>query len=264
MRKIVIKCGGSILEQLPETFFENIVTLVNDYHVEPVIVHGGGPMVTSLLEKLGVETSFVDGLRVTTSEVLDVAEMVLTGAANKQLVGKIHINGGSAIGLSGVDGKLLVACPLNGEQKLGFVGEVESVNSNLLKTILDHGQIPVISPIGADNDGQRWNINGDLAAAAIAEALSADLYMITNVSGVLKQGEVIPHLNASEVTSMIEDGEIYGGMIPKVQAAIDCLQQGIEHVTILNGLEKDALIHLAKGEKKGTSFALDEAKKIAY
>ncbi|MEN1970160.1 acetylglutamate kinase [Lentibacillus sp. N15] len=263
MAYLVVKCGGSVLEQLPKAFYENIVTLAKDYHVDPVIVHGGGPMVSSLLADLDITTSFVDGMRVTTEPVLDVVEMVLSGSTNKHIVRNIQVSEGNAIGLSGVDGGLLEARRLSGTQHLGFVGEVTSVNTKLLKGMLAQGQIPVISPIAADRNGQRWNINADLAAAAIAKALNAPLYLITNVSGVLHNGDVIHQLNAEDVQSMIESGDIYGGMIPKVQAAMQCLQQGIERVVILNGLTKDSLLYLADGKKIGTSITLHDKQAMA-
>lgn len=256
MAYVVIKCGGSILPQLPKTFYENIVTIKKAYHVQPVIVHGGGPMVSSLLEKLNIATSFVDGMRVTTEDVLDVVEMVLSGSINKQIVRNIHVSGGDAVGLSGVDGRLLEAQPLQDQQRLGFVGEIKTVNTKMLTEITAQQQIPVISPIAAGQSGQRWNINADLAAGAVAKALHAPLYMVTNVAGVLQNDSVISRLDAQDVEMMIESGQIHGGMIPKVRAAISCLQQGIKRVVIFNGLEQDSLIKLTVGKQVGTSFTL--------
>lgn len=256
MAYVVIKCGGSILPQLPKTFYENIVTIKKAYHVQPVIVHGGGPMVSSLLEKLNIATSFVDGMRVTTEDVLDVVEMVLSGSINKQIVRNIHVSGGDAVGLSGVDGRLLEAQPLQDQQRLGFVGEIKTVNTKMLTEITAQQQIPVISPIAVGQSGQRWNINADLAAGAVAKALHAPLYMVTNVAGVLQNDSVISRLDAQDVEMMIESGQIHGGMIPKVRAAISCLQQGIKRVVIFNGLEQDSLIKLTVGKQVGTSFTL--------
>lgn len=256
MSYLVIKCGGSMLNELPPTFYKNIVTLADAYKLQPLIVHGGGPMISSLLTNLNIETSFVDGMRVTTEEVLDVVEMVLCGSANKQIVRNIQASGGDAIGLSGIDGQLLEACPLDEGQQLGYVGTIQSVQTGLLHNLLEQGRIPVISPMAADRSGQRWNINADITAAAIAEALGSPLYLITNVSGVLKNGNIVPRLHIDEVNGMVKSGEIYGGMIPKVQAALDCLQKGINRVAILNGLEPDSLIDMANGKEAGTSFVL--------
>lgn len=246
-----------MLNELPQTFYKNIVTLAKTYMLQPVIVHGGGPMISSLLTNLNIETSFVDGMRVTTEEVLDVVEMVLSGSANQHIVRNIQASGGDAIGLSGIDGRLLEACPLKENRQLGYVGTIQSVQTGILKNLLEEGQIPVISPMAADRNGQRWNINADVTAAAIAEALGSPLYLITNVSGVLRNGNIASHLHVDEVNSMVNSGEIYGGMIPKVQAAVGCLQKGIERVAILNGLEPDSLIDMADGKEAGTSFMLE-------
>lgn len=257
----IIKCGGSVLDQLPESFYQEVITLIEDYQAQPVIVHGGGPMVSSLLTDLNIETKFVNGMRITTEEVLDVVEMVLSGTINKKLVRAIVENGGEAFGLSGVDGKLLLARAIQSKQQLGYVGEVVSVNTTPLKMVLEQGKIPVISPVAIDETGQRWNINADLAAAAVAKALKAPLYMVTNVPGVLKDGSVISELTANEAEKMIAAGQIYGGMIPKVQAAIDCLREGVQKVAIINGQEEKSLIKQVTGKNAGTLFALDKAVK---
>lgn len=262
MSYLVIKCGGSMLDKLPQSFYKNIVTLADTYMLKPVIVHGGGPMISSLLTDLNIQTSFVDGMRVTTEEVLDVVEMVLSGSANKHIVRNIQANGGDAVGLSGVDGKLLEAEALHENSQLGYVGSIQSVQTGILTTLLDQGKIPVISPIAADSEGQRWNINADLTAAAVAGALDASLYMITDVSGVLKNDHVIPHIHPETVKKMVETGEIDGGMIPKVQAALGCLKRGIEQVVIVNGLEPGNLLKLADGEPVGTSFRINKQKHV--
>lgn len=260
MSYLVIKCGGSMLNELPQSFYNNVVTLANTYMLQPVIVHGGGPMISSLLTNLNIETSFVDGMRVTTEEVLDVVEMVLCGSANKHIVRNIQASGGDAVGISGIDGQLLEACPLDGSRELGYVGTIQSVQTEIVTSLLEQGRIPVISPMATDRNGQRWNINADVTAAAVAEALGSPLYLITNVSGVLKNGHIVPRLHMDEVNSMMSSGEIYGGMIPKVQAALDCLQKGIKQVAILNGLEPDSLIDIADGKEAGTSFALERSR----
>ncbi|MGY0694582.1 acetylglutamate kinase [Virgibacillus sp. FSP13] len=258
MSYLVIKCGGSILEQLPASFYKNIASIAHDYPFEPIIVHGGGPMVSSLLTELDIETKFVEGMRVTTEEVLDVVEMVLSGSVNKKIVRNIIANGGSAVGLSGVDGMLLEAQRFTQQQDLGFVGEVIAVDTTELESISSQGKIPVISPVAIDKQGQRWNVNADLAAAAVAKALQAPLYMMTNVPGVLMQGNLRTRLTTSEAEAMIASGHIHGGMIPKVEAALDSLQQGVNEVVILSGIEANSLPRLLQGEEIGTSFSLDK------
>lgn len=258
MSYLVIKCGGSVLEQLPAAFYKNIISIADDYQLKPVIVHGGGPVISTLLSELNIKTTFIDGMRVTTEEILDVTEMALSGLINKKIVRNLLINGGSALGLSGVDGMLLEAEALQTEQELGFVGKVSAVDINRLNNVLDQGTIPVLSPVAIDKQGQRWNINADLAAAAVATALQAPLYMITNVPGILHQGKPIKKLNGSEAEMMIGNGSIYGGMIPKVHAALDSLQQGVKEVVILNGLEENSLIHLIAGNQVGTKMVAGE------
>ena len=169
MKYAVIKCGGSVLENLPKSFYEDVVKLHQSGEWAPVIVHGGGPLITSLLKTLHVETTFVNGLRVTNHEVLDVVEMVLSGSVNKQVVRNLIEAGGKALGVSGVDGMLLKARPVNEAKTIGFVGEVTEVNKKIIEDIADQGFIPVISPIGIDSSSQRYNINGDVAAAAVAK-----------------------------------------------------------------------------------------------
>lgn len=255
MTYLVIKCGGSVLDEIHPSFYKNIVEIQKE-GLQPIVVHGGGPMISNLLTKLNVETKFVDGLRVTDEKVLDVAEMVLSGSMNKEIVRKLQTAGGKAGGLSGVDGKLLQATAL--DDKLGFVGKVEKVNVEFLEYLCKGGLIPVISPIAIDDHGQRWNINADLAASAIAKALNATLCLITNVSGVLQNGRVLNHLTPSKITSLIENGTITGGMMPKVTAAIECLEEGIEEVVILNGLEENALLSYVKGVPMGTTITKKE------
>ncbi|MGE8203940.1 acetylglutamate kinase [Heyndrickxia sp. NPDC080065] len=254
MSYLVIKCGGSVIENISPSFFQNIVMLMNEHDLNPIIVHGGGPNISDLLNKLGIETSFINGMRVTTDKVLDVVEMVLSGSVNKSIVREIIAYGGKAIGLSGVDGMLLKAKPLASESQLGFVGEIISVNTELLTPLFQKKLIPVISPIAIDESGQRWNINGDMAAAAIAKELQAPLCLITNVSGVMKDGKVLHSIQVPDAETMIKDQTITGGMIPKVQAALECLQAGVKEITILNGLEENAILKLNSGEPIGTKF----------
>lgn len=263
MGYLVIKCGGSILEQLPISFFENIVSLMKDQHLKPIIVHGGGPNITQLLTQLEIHTTFHEGLRVTSNEVLDIVEMVLSGSVNKSIVRQIIAAGGMALGLSGVDGMLLVGKPISSTSELGYVGKIESVNPRFVKLLAEEGAIPVISPIAIDGDGQRWNINGDIAAAAIAKALCAPLYMVSDVPGILKNGQVLSQVSISEVEELLKDETISGGMIPKAQAALECLRSGVEEVVIINGLDENGLINLINGMPIGTKIMEDITCKIS-
>jgi acetylglutamate kinase len=253
MSYIVIKCGGSIIERLPNSFFQSLQEL-SKREIKPILIHGGGPGITSLLEKLEVETKFVNGLRYTSEEVLDTAEMVLSGSINKKLVKKMIEHGTKAVGISGVDGMLLKAKQLETTESLGFVGEVSGVNTELVISLLKKDFLPVISPIAVDEKGQSWNINADHAAAALAKSLNAPLFFITDVPGVLKDGKTITSLSSHECIELIGASVITGGMIPKVEAVLACLEAGIEQVSIINGLEENSLLRAAAGENIGTTF----------
>ncbi|MED4852336.1 acetylglutamate kinase [Caldifermentibacillus hisashii] len=257
MGYVVIKYGGSIMDGLHPSFYENIVMMMEENHVKPVIVHGGGPEISKMLDQLKIETRFIEGMRVTTNEVLDVVEMVLSGTMNKTIVRNLMTCGGHSIGLSGVDGMLLEAGPIHQENQLGFVGKVHSVNTKIIERLLDEKLIPVISPVATDKHGGRWNVNADLAAAAIAKALQAPLCLVTNVPGILKNGKVLSNLSHLEVQQLLDDGTITGGMIPKVKAALDCLHEGIREVVILDGTEENALKRFIGKEKIGTSINLE-------
>lgn len=266
MKYIVVKLGGSVMEQLPASFYKNIVELHQSKQWIPIIVHGGGPLITSLLKTLNIETKFVNGLRVTDEQVLDIVEMVLSGAVNKQIVRKLTGDVGKAYGISGVDGSLLTAGPIQGSEELGFVGEVVSVNTELIEKIAQQGYIPVISPIGIDGNGQRYNINGDITASAVASALGANLCLISDIPGIyIEKGEEKITLNTiskKEVETMIDSGQIHGGMIPKVRAALDGLVHDVPEVSIINGLEENSLLSYCNGEAIGTKIVLK--KEISY
>jgi len=259
MKSLVIKCGGSTVEKLSPSFFKELVELKTKHHIHPIVVHGGGPSISSILSSLNVETTFVNGLRKTTEPVLEVVEMVLSGSMNKHLVRQVMKAGGNAIGLSGVDGKFLVAEPISNAEELGLVGEIVEVNAELLIPIMHKGIIPIISPVAVDTDGQHYNINADMAAAAIATTFLAPLCMITDVDGVLVAGSVASMLSDLEVYSLIENNQITGGMIPKVEAAIQCLTKGVSQIGIINGTSKNALTDFALNlNGAGTSFYLEE------
>lgn len=264
MKYLVIKCGGSVLENLPDSFYEDVVSLHQLGEWTPIIVHGGGPMITKLLTDLHVQTNFINGLRVTNQVVLDIVEMVLSGLVNKQVVRKIIASGGSAFGISGVDACLLKAKPADNADILGFVGEVVKVNHKAIESIIEQGHIPVISPIGIGEDGQRYNINGDVAASAIARSLGANLCFISDIPGILaeRNGKKVKlsKVSKAEVEEMIKSQIIWGGMIPKVKAAIDGLVHNIPEVGIINGFEEKSLIDYTNGNEVGTKIVLDEVK----
>lgn len=254
MKYLVIKFGGSILEQLPFSFYNDVISLHHSGKWKPIIVHGGGPIITKYLEDLNIKTTFVNGLRKTTPEVLSVVEMVLSGIVNKQIVVHIQKAGGKGIGLSGIDGELLHAIPLS-QTELGFVGEVSKVNTSLLIE-LTNDYIPVISPIGMDKDGTRYNINGDTAAAAIAKAVGGNLCFVSDIPGIYvnENGnkKIIDVLTGETARQLIRDGHIVGGMIPKVQAALEVLSETGMEVTILSGKQKESLLSWSNGVKNGT------------
>ncbi|GAB2551944.1 acetylglutamate kinase [Gracilibacillus alcaliphilus] len=260
MNYVIIKCGGSVFEQLPPSFYQDIVTIQEQGEWQPIIVHGGGPLISQLLEQTGVKTEFVKGLRVTTNEVLDVVEMALSGAVNKGVVRELSNAGGKAIGVSGVDGQLLHAQPIDEEMTLGYVGQVTEVNTGLLKEWIQQGLIPVISPIGIDDKGQRYNINADMAAAAVAQALGAKLCFISDIPGIYQEidGEkqVFHQLNEQKIAQLIADEVIIGGMIPKVQSAIEALQQNVLEVSIVDGMAKHGLVEFMQGKPIGTRISL--------
>lgn len=262
MKYLVIKCGGSVLENLPRSFYEDIVKMKEAGEWTPVIVHGGGPLINQLLKSLNIETKFVNGLRVTNHDVLDIVEMVLSGMVNKQVVRNIAEVGGTAFGVSGVDGSLLKAEPTADAQTLGFVGEVVEVNKNVIEGIVSQGYIPVISPIGIDANGQRYNINGDIAASAIAKALQANLCFISDIPGILVEEDgakkKLDKVSKAIIEELIENKTIYGGMIPKVKAAIDGLVHNISEVAIINGFEKSSLLDYVNGKNTGTKIVLEE------
>ncbi|TQR43725.1 acetylglutamate kinase [Paenibacillus popilliae] len=256
VKLFVMKCGGSTLAALPNSFYEQLHQLQEEGTV-PVIVHGGGPAISGMLDKLGIESEFIGGLRRTDEAVLDVVEMVLAGQINKQIVRRLTQVGVKAIGLSGTDGGLIQAEPVPNAAQVGFVGDVTHVNASLLTGLVDLNHMPVIAPVGLDRAGQRYNINADTAAGAVAAYLGSEqLIVVTDVPGIMRNGPegkvVLPVVTTEEVEAMIESGEIYGGMIPKVQAAMKCLEGGVQEVVIADGSEPYVLRRLMAGEAIGT------------
>ncbi|WP_077306866.1 acetylglutamate kinase [Terribacillus halophilus] len=261
MNFLIIKCGGSIIDKLPANFYDNIAAIQKQGDWKPIIVHGGGKLINELLQQTGVKAEFVDGLRVTTEEVLDVVEMALSGAMNKFLVRKLMSRTG-AYGISGLDGKLLYAEPVANAAKLGLVGTVTKVNTALIEQIVEQDNIPVISPLAGGKGDARFNINADLAASAIAQALQAELCFISDIPGIYRhvdgQKQMLTNVTDDELKYMIQQGLIKDGMIPKVQAALEALEQGAEKVTIVNGLAENSLLQLVNGNVAGTTITLSE------
>ncbi|MCF6093445.1 acetylglutamate kinase [Microaerobacter geothermalis] len=257
---MVIKCGGSTMEQLPPLFYKEL-TLLREKGVTPILVHGGGPAISSMLNRLQIKPRFIDGMRVTDEATLEVVEMVLVGQINKHLVRQIHLAGGKSIGLCGSDGFLIEADPLPGN--LGCVGEIKTVNPSVIFDLVKLGYIPVIAPIGVDRKGNRYNINADIAAGAIASHLGVkQLVMITDVPGIMAEvngkKQVIPLLDEKKVLEMMNSGEIYGGMIPKVRASLDCLNESVQEVIIVRGIDEGVLHKVLEGESVGTRIRKGE------
>ncbi|MGR3469270.1 MAG: acetylglutamate kinase [Shimia sp.] len=240
---VVIKFGGHAMgdDRAMEEFARDIV-LMRQVGVNPVIVHGGGPMINQMLGKLGVESTFVGGKRVTDQATVEVVEMVLSGSVNKRIVQAINAQGGRAAGLSGKDADLITCDPA--DPALGLVGEPAQVDPRVLRTLFEANIIPVIAPLGVGRDGETMNINGDTAAGAIAAALNADrLLLLTDVSGVKnKAGEVLTDLTTTEVEALTADGTIAGGMIPKTETATKALAGGVRAVVILDGRAPNACL----------------------
>ncbi|SFF25145.1 N-acetylglutamate kinase [Paenibacillus catalpae] len=255
-QRFVMKCGGSTLAALPDSFFGELRELQQS-GVHPVIVHGGGPAISETLTKLGIETEFVSGLRKTNEAVLDVVEMVLAGRINKEIVRKIQTNGAKALGLSGVDGLLIQAKPVANAAEIGFVGDVTDVNAEVIEGVMTMGYMPVIAPIGIDASGQRYNINADTAAGAVASHLGVEqMIVVTDVPGIMRtvDGEkrVLPTVTVAEIEEMIASGEIYGGMIPKVRAAVQCIQGRVREVVIVSGEVPGVLTNAVREGGVGT------------
>jgi acetylglutamate kinase len=243
---MVLKYGGRAMEdeELKRGFAQDVV-LLKAVGMHPVVVHGGGPQIEEMLDKLGISTKKVDGMRVTDEKTLEVVEMVLGGKINKDIVSRINLAGGQAIGLSGKDGAMLLAKPLKkGSRKLGAVGEVEKVNAEFLKPISKGKLIPVIAPLGVDRDGRTYNINADLAAGAVAAALEAEkLILLTDVEGVTdKKGKLISSLHVGRVKKLVSEGVVREGMIPKVNCCVGALKKGVAKTHIIDGRVLHAII----------------------
>ncbi|MBZ4673266.1 MAG: acetylglutamate kinase [Spirochaeta sp.] len=247
---VVVKYGGSAMvdEQLKKSVIQDIAML-KYIGLKPVVIHGGGKEITSLLDRLGKKSEFLDGLRVTDAETAQVAEMVLSGSIGKSLVSELEQVGISAVGISGKDGRTLL-CSKKLDDKgrdLGYVGHVEKVDTSLLETLLSNNFVPVVSPVGVDEEGNTYNINADYAASAVAGSLSAQkLVFLTDVEGILKDKDdpssIIRTLSTRQAEAYIQDGTINGGMIPKVQCCLDGLERGVSSVHVLDGRVPHAIL----------------------
>ena len=255
-KTIVVKYGGNAMtdETLKNSFARDIV-LMKLVGMHPIVVHGGGPQIGSLLEKLDIKSNFVDGMRVTDSATMDVVEMVLGGLVNKDIVSLLNKNGGKAIGLSGKDGDFIRARKLKMSRQtpemqapeiidIGHVGEVESINPEIIAMITQSNFIPVIAPIGTGEDGSSYNINADLVAGKLAQLVQAEkLVLLTNIAGVQdKDGNVLTGLSTHEVDELIADGTIHGGMLPKIRCALDAVNSGVKSAQIIDGRVPHAVL----------------------
>jgi len=266
-KTIVIKYGGNaMVDEALKSGFARDVVLMKLVGINPVVVHGGGPQIGNLLEKIGKKSEFVEGMRVTDTETMDVVEMVLGGQVNKQIVSLITQHGGSAVGLTGKDGDLIRARKMKIERSspeldvpeiidLGHVGEVESIDASVVDMLVGGNFIPVIAPIGVGADGCSYNINADLVAGRMAEVLKAEkLILLTNTAGLLdKDGELLTGLNAADVDKLIDDGTIHGGMLPKIACALSAVNCGVKASHIIDGRVAHAvLVELFTDEGVGT------------
>jgi acetylglutamate kinase len=266
-KTIVIKYGGNaMVDEALKSGFARDVVLMKLVGINPVVVHGGGPQIGNLLEKIGKKSEFVEGMRVTDTETMDVVEMVLGGLVNKQIVSLITQHGGSAVGLTGKDGDLIRARKMVIERSspeldvseiidLGHVGEVESIDASVVDMLVGGNFIPVIAPIGVGADGCSYNINADLVAGRMAEVLKAEkLILLTNTAGLLdKNGELLTGLNAADVDRLINDGTIHGGMLPKISCALSAVNCGVKASHIIDGRVAHAvLVELFTDEGVGT------------
>lgn len=255
-KTIVVKFGGNAMidDNLKEQFARDVV-LMKLVGMNPVVVHGGGPQIGNLLEKLNIESRFVEGMRVTDSQTMDVVEMVLGGSINKEIVSLLNHNGGKAVGITGKDGRLIRARKMTVNHQspemtapeiidIGHVGDVEHIDTSVLDMLIQGDFIPVIAPIGVGEDGSSYNINADLVAGKIAEVMAAEkLMLLTNVAGLLdKEGSVLTGLSTSQVDSLIADGTIHGGMLPKIACAQGAVKGGVNSAHIIDGRVAHAVL----------------------
>lgn len=258
-KRVVIKYGGAAMTdcKLKQKVMQDIV-LMKYVGMHPIIVHGGGPEINGMLKRLGIKPQFVNGLRVTDRETMEIVEMVLGGKVNKEIVMGINASGGKAIGISGKDGNLIQARPVDSGGQMGFVGAVKCINPQIIETVIENGYIPVIAPIGTDEHQETYNINADLAAAAVAVAMKADkLVLLTDVPGLLEDpadnSTLISVLKVSQVPEFLENGVIAGGMIPKVECCVESVTGGVGRTHIIDGrLPHSILLEIFTDQGIGT------------
>ena len=253
---IVIKLGGHAMTDLAamKSFARDIV-LMKQCNVNPIIIHGGGPMINATLAKLDITSSFHEGKRITTEEIMEVVEMVLSGKVNKSIVSALNDQGGKAVGLSGKDSSLIY-CEQD-TPELGCVGKIMEINPEVLNSFIDSDFIPVVAPIGYGNNSKTYNINGDTVAGALASSLNADrLLLLTDVEGVKSsEGKLIPQLDSIQARKLIKDGVIFEGMIPKVNTSLDAIETGVRAAVIIDGrVEHSCLLELFTSHGAGTLF----------
>lgn len=258
---VVIKYGGNAMidDVLKQAVMDDLVLLAL-IGVKVVLVHGGGPEITSTLNRMGIESKFVGGLRQTDEETVKVVQMVLSGKTNKDLVYLLERSGGKAVGLCGLDGQMIRATKLKSEHDLGFVGEIEKINTTIIKDQLESGYIPVIATVGCDDEGNVYNINADTAAARIASELGAEnLINMTDIRGLLQdkddESTLIPKVHLSEVNGLVRQGIISGGMIPKIDSCVEAIRRGVHRAFIIDGrIPHSILIEMLTNEGIGTMF----------
>ena len=263
-KTVVIKYGGSAMEnpELKKKVMSD-VALLSTLGIRVIVVHGGGKDITAMLNKIGKESKFINGLRYTDKETVEVVKMVLAGKVNKELVASLENCGGKCLGICGIDGSMFKVSKYKGDTDLGFVGDVDSVDTDLLNTIITNKYIPIVATVGCDNEGNVYNINADTAAAKIAESLKAEtLIYMTDTPGLLKdkddESSLISQINIKDIESLIKDGTISGGMIPKVQHCINAVENGVSKVFIIDGrLCHSLLIEMFTDEGIGTMFYKD-------
>ena len=259
---VVVKYGGNAMtnSELKEAVMSDIV-LLSEVGIKVVLVHGGGPEISTMLKRVGVESRFINGLRYTDAETMEIVKMVLGGKVNKELVAALQLHGGKALGLCGCDGEMIVAKKLESEVDLGYVGEIKKITTKPILDSLNNGYVPIIATVGTSETGQAYNINADTAAARIASCLRAEkLILMTDIKGLLKDKDddstLIPQVNVSEVSYLKSTGIISGGMIPKIDCCVEAIRRGVKRTSIIDGrVPHSILIELLTNEGIGTQFS---------
>ena len=256
-KTVVVKYGGNAMvnEDLKAAVMSDIV-LMQLVGIHVVLVHGGGPEISAMLKKIGKESRFVNGMRYTDEETVDIVQMVLAGKVNKDLVQLLERNNGRAVGLCGLDGGMIKVQKLQAEEDLGFVGDITHVNTSVITDVTEAGYVPVIATVGADENGTAYNINADVAASRIAAALGAEkLILMTDIRGLLREETLIPQVNVSDVPRLKKEGIISGGMIPKIDCCVEAVRRGVPRAHIIDGRTPHSiLIELFSDEGIGTMF----------